>query len=219
MGKDPASVLAEVPGIELATSIEELERSPVKHFCKCCSSPARLARPNVRRYLCSCGKFYTYPGRGEVRSFLRESADSRHQGTAFGYGVFLPQVGPRDLQQSQVSKVFKFAFTMRASHHRKKVVVIGMIPSTYFPLNSSQSRAAASVDHVEHLLALGRPRQVLVSVLGDEDVVFNSHSAHVPILVQHLLVDVLGVDGVPEEVALNVLAAEVAGKSVSLTQR
>ena len=80
------------------------------------------------------------------------------------------------------------------------------------PLDSSQSRAGALVDDVEHLLALGRPRQVLVPVLGDEDVVLDPHTAHVPVPAQRLLIDVLGVDGVPEEVALDVLAAEVAGR-------
>ena len=90
-----------------------------------------------------------------------------------------------------------------------------MEPMIHSPIKSFQSRSAASVDHIKHLLAFGRPRQVLVPGLGDENVVLDPHTADVPVFAQHLLIDVLGVDGVPEEVALNVLAAEVAGKGQS----
>lgn len=59
-------------------------------------------------------------------------------------------------------------------------------------------------------LPLGRRGQVLIPVLRDEDVVLDPHATHVPVLVQHFRVNVLRVDRVPEEVRVEVLAAEVA---------
>jgi hypothetical protein len=75
---------------------------------------------------------------------------------------------------------------------------------------SSASERPALLDIIEHLLALGGPSQVFIPVLRDQNVILDADPAHVPVLVEFLLVDVLGVSGVSEEVALNVFATEVA---------
>ena len=67
-----------------------------------------------------------------------------------------------------------------------------------------------AVDNVKHLLALGRRRQVLVPVLGNEDVVLDADAPDAVVSFEDFLVDELGVRRVVEEVALNVLAAEIA---------
>lgn len=76
--------------------------------------------------------------------------------------------------------------------------------------HQSEPRRRPLINHPQHGLPLGRRRQVLEPVLGDEDVVLDAHAADVPVAVELGLVDVLGVLGVLEEVALDVLAAEVA---------
>ena len=70
--------------------------------------------------------------------------------------------------------------------------------------------ALLAIDNVKQLLALGRVRQILIAVLGNQDVIFNTDAADVVVALQHILVDMLGVLGPGEEVTLDVLSAEIA---------
>ena len=67
----------------------------------------------------------------------------------------------------------------------------------------------AFVNNLQRFPSLGRRRQVLVPVLGNQDAILDAHAADVPVLVQHLGVDVLSVIGVGEEEGLDVGAVEV----------
>ncbi len=65
------------------------------------------------------------------------------------------------------------------------------------------------VDQPLHLIhVLHRRRQILKPVFGNQDIVLDPHPAHLPILVQHLEIDVRGVNRVAE-VGLDDKAAEV----------
>jgi len=75
----------------------------------------------------------------------------------------------------------------------------------------SASLKRCAVDDIPHVVTLRRLSQVLIPVLGDEDVVLDAHAADIPVLVELLFVDVPGVYGVVEEIALDVLATEVTG--------
>jgi hypothetical protein len=55
---------------------------------------------------------------------------------------------------------------------------------------------ALPINNSQRLLALGRRRQILISVLRDQDIVFDPHASHRVVLLQELLVDVLRIFGI-----------------------
>lgn len=66
------------------------------------------------------------------------------------------------------------------------------------------------INNTNHLLALWSRGQVLISIFGNEDVVFDANTSNAVVALENVLVDELGVIWVAEVVALNVLTAEVA---------
>lgn len=71
--------------------------------------------------------------------------------------------------------------------------------------------APLCINNTNHLLALWRRRQVLVSIFGNENVVFNTDTSNAVVALEDILVNELGVVWVAEVVAFNVLTAEVTG--------
>lgn len=104
-----------------------------------------------------------------------------------------------------------------SSHHTPILSTILSPTLTYFGaylcLAITRKPRNTRVDNLQRLLPLGRRRQILVPVLGDQDAVLDAHAAHVPVPVEHLGVDVLGVIGVGEEEGLDVGAVEVTSTS------
>lgn len=50
--------------------------------------------------------------------------------------------------------------------------------------------------HLSHIL--NRGSQIHISILGDQEIVLNPHTSNIPILVEHIKVDVCSMDWVPQ---------------------
>ncbi len=61
-----------------------------------------------------------------------------------------------------------------------------------FPLSDSVNNLLHFID------ILNRRGQILVAVLRDQDIIFNSHTTNVPILVQNVVVDVCSMDWISQ---------------------
>ena len=88
-------------------------------------------------------------------------------------------------------------------HHRINNLINPLIPITLLlPPPPPNNRT--------HLLPLRRVGQVLVPQLRDQDIILDAHAADGVVFLQDVDVDVSRVDGVAEEIPLEVLTAEVA---------
>lgn len=65
------------------------------------------------------------------------------------------------------------------------------------------------INNTNHLFALWRRRQILISIFGDENVIFDTDTSDAVVALEDILVDELGVIWVTEIVAFNVLTAEI----------
>lgn len=77
-------------------------------------------------------------------------------------------------------------------------------------LANSSNLLKATVDHVKHLIALGRSRgQVLVTSVCYKDIVLNTYAADGIVCLKKVTIDELGMCRIVQEVSLNERTAEV----------
>lgn len=71
--------------------------------------------------------------------------------------------------------------------------------SRSFKNNNNNTIYLFSFDELNHIVnLLGRRRQILIPLLRNEDIILDPHAAHSPVLLEHSLVNVLGLLGILE---------------------